>query len=408
VRWAGAAALLVLLAAAGEASAQQTEWVLHETADGAHPDGLEQAWLWQMNRARLDPAAEGARLAALDDPVVQLSYAVFKTDLALLEAELAALAPTPPAAFDRRLWSASRDHAQAMIDADAPFLAGQLDRIVPAGFVYPSVAAVAGNAYGFALEPVHGHAAWAANFGAGPGGMIAGRPNRAIVMGALANVGIAVVPDPDPGDVLGPLVAVASHADANELFADHYNRFLVGTVWEDLDGDGGYDPGEGIGGVGVVPDAGGFFAVTAAGGGFAIPVTSAGTFHVAFSGGGVPPRVRRVEVGADSVLVDYRVPEPAGAGLAAAGALAVLARRRRSARRSGSRLSGRRSPPAPGPALQTTRARRPSIRTRPAAIRRIASGTRRRSAACTRAASVSGVSSSSTGTASCSRIGPVS
>jgi hypothetical protein len=379
-----AAAMLLVASWGGAAGAQQTEWALHKTADGAHPDGLEQAWLWQMNRARQDPAAEGARLAALDDPVVQLSYEAFATDLALLEDELAALATTPPAAFDRRLWTASRDHAQAMIDADEPFVPGQLDRLVPAGFVYPSVAQAAGNAYGFAVNPIHGHAVWSANWGAGSGGMVDGRPNRAILLGALTNVGIAVLPDPDP-DALGPLVAVASHADANELFANHYNRFLVGTVWEDLDADGAYDPGEGIAGVSVVPDAGGFFAVTAAGGGYAIPIPAAGSYTVAFSGGSVPPGQRGATVGASSVLLDYEVPEPGAVagGLAACTALALLGYRR-------------------------SFVLRPSISTRPAAIRRIASGTRRRSAACTRAASVSGVSSSSTGTASWSRIGPVS
>jgi hypothetical protein len=323
------AALLVLLCA-GAANAQQVEWTLHKTADGVHPDGLEQAWLWRMNRARQDPAAEGARLAALDEPGVAEAYEFFHTDLDLLAAELGALAPTPPAAFDRRLWAASRDHAQAMIGADAAFLDHQLDRLLPAGFVYLAGEAQ-GHAYGAALDPGHGHAAWCANWGAGAGGMVEGRPNRAILMSALANVGVAVVPDPDAGDLLGPLVAVASHANANDLFADHHNRFLVGTVWEDLDADGEYDDGEGIGGVEVVPDAGGFFAVTAEGGGFAIPVTSAGTFRVGFSGGGVWSRVRQIEVGADSVLVDYRVPAPSApeAGLAATGALAMLARLRR-------------------------------------------------------------------------------
>jgi hypothetical protein len=282
-----------------------------------------------MNDARTAPAAEGVRLAALDDPVVLDSYDFFATDLDLLASELAALAPVPPAAFDRRLWSASRDHAQAMIDADAASLPGQLDRLVPAGFIYPSVHAAAGNAYGFAVNPIHGHAVWNANWGAGTGGMVDGRPNRAILMSALTNVGIAVVPDPDGGDSLGPLVAVASHADANELFPNHHNRFVVGTVWEDLDADGVYDPGEGIAGVSVVPDAGAFFAVTAAGGGFALPV-SAGSYDVAFSGGGVPPRQRPIAVGADSVLLDYQVPAPSAAagGLAAGTTLAILKRRR--------------------------------------------------------------------------------
>ncbi len=54
------------------------------------------------------------------------------------------------------------------------------------------------------------------------------------------------------------------------------------------------------------------------------------------------------------------------------------------------------------------RVRPSSIRTRPFAISRTASGRRRRSSACTRAARLSGVSSSRTATVSCKRIGPSS
>ena len=37
-----------------------------------------------------------------------------------------------------------------------------------------------------------------------------------------------------------------------------------------------------------MPDAGSFYAVTSPGGGYAIPITAPGTYHVAFSGGGMP------------------------------------------------------------------------------------------------------------------------
>ena len=40
-----------------------------------------------------------------------------------------------------------------------------------------------------------------------------------------------------------------------------YNRFLVGTVWVDSNGNDQYDPGEGIGGVTVEPDQGTYYAV---------------------------------------------------------------------------------------------------------------------------------------------------
>jgi hypothetical protein len=44
--------------------------------------------------------------------------------------------------------------------------------------------------------------------------------------------------------------------------------------------------------------------------------------QVTFSGGGLPTHVADVTVGADSVLVDYEVPEP---GALASGAIAALA-----------------------------------------------------------------------------------
>ena len=103
------------------------------------------------------------------------------------------------------------------------------------------------------------------------------------------------------------------YADPNAL--DHFNRFLVGTVWQDLDANGRYDAGEGFPGVTVTPDLGAYYAVTAAGGGYAIPITSAGTYQVSFSGGGVGPTQLQVTVGGDSELLDLVVPVPEAARL---------------------------------------------------------------------------------------------
>ncbi len=46
------------------------------------------------------------------------------------------------------------------------------------------------------------------------------------------------------------------------LCLNHYNQFIVGTVWKDLDWDGMYDTNEGLGGVTVTPDAGTYYAIT--------------------------------------------------------------------------------------------------------------------------------------------------
>ncbi|OQW88962.1 MAG: hypothetical protein BWK78_08080 [Thiotrichaceae bacterium IS1] len=50
--------------------------------------------------------------------------------------------------------------------------------------------------------------------------------------------------------------------------------FLVGVVYQDQNGNSFYDPGEGLGGVTVMPSEGEYYAVTSSSGGYAIPVDS--------------------------------------------------------------------------------------------------------------------------------------
>ena len=66
---------LLLAASLTTLTAQTTEWVFHKTADGSHPDGNEQQMVWLMNRARANPAAEGAFLAnsGIPDIVVDIA-----------------------------------------------------------------------------------------------------------------------------------------------------------------------------------------------------------------------------------------------------------------------------------------------------------------------------------------------
>jgi len=79
-------------------------------------------------------------------------------------------------------------------------------------------------------------------------------------------------------------------------------------VWQDLNGNNRYDPGEGFTGVTVIPDQGTFFAVTSVGGGYAIPITASGDYTLTFSGGGIgADMTKSVTVGAVSVLLDYEV-----------------------------------------------------------------------------------------------------
>jgi len=316
---------------AASAAAAQVEWTLHKSSDGAHPNADEQCFLWLMNRARQDPAAEGVFLASVDDPDVQSALGWFNVDLGVLMQEFAAIEAKPPAAFDARLYAAASEHSLYLIANDAQNHNGQFDRIATAGFHAWSMR---GNVFSYADSALYGHAGFNVDWGGSDGtGMQTGRGHRLAIMsidGDYTNVGLAAVPETNSATRVGPLVVTGNYANAATSYADHYNRFLVGTVWEDLDGNDRYDPGEGVAGVDVVPSTGPYFSVTGAAGGYAIPLpaaVAAGPVAVSFSGGGVPSHTTVLDVGGTSELVDYAVtdglvPEP---NAAATGTIALLA-----------------------------------------------------------------------------------
>jgi hypothetical protein len=324
--------------AEASASAAQVEWTLHATSDGQHPDANEQEMLWLMNRARQDPAAEGVFLATVDDAMVHSALGYFGVLIPVLEAEFVALAPKPPAAFDARLYEAAYEHSLYLIANDTQSHDGQLARIADAGF-HASV--VRGNVYSYAESALYSHAGFNVDWGSGDGtGMQAERGHRQAVMsidGDYTNVGLAVVPEWNPATQVGPLVVTGDYAHASSRWDDHYNRFVVGTVWEDRNGNGRYDPGEGFAGVTVTPDAGPYFAVTSAGGGYAIPVLETGSLALTFSGSDIPTRTEHIDVADTSILLDYdplAAPEPDTIACAGAALFALaLATKRRGTRR---------------------------------------------------------------------------
>jgi len=72
--------------------------------------------------------------------------------------------------------------------------------------------------------------------------------------------------------------------------------FITGVVYQDTNGNGFYDPGEGIGGVRVDVAGANFFAISTASGGYSVPVPGNGTYNVTFSGGGQTTTQRSVVV----------------------------------------------------------------------------------------------------------------
>lgn len=283
------------------------EWIYHRTADSQHPNGDEQALVWLMNRARRDPAAEGQWLATESDADVASSRIFFQVNTALMQSEFASYAAKPPAAFDARLYQAAKAHSDDLIARDAQDHNQQFDRITAAGFRFTQARA---SVFSYAKSALNAHAAWNIDWGPGDGtGMQPDRGHRLAVMaidGDYTHVGLAVVAETNPANAVGPMVVTGNYGRAAENGVDHFNAFLVGTVWQDTNKNSRYDPGEGYGSVMVQPSQGAYYAMTAAGGGYAIPVTASGALTVRFSGGGIPDASRNVTVNGSSVLLDYQ------------------------------------------------------------------------------------------------------
>ena len=72
--------------------------------------------------------------------------------------------------------------------------------------------------------------------------------------------------------------------------------FITGVVYQDTNGNGFYDPGEGVGGVRIDVAGSNFFAISTASGGYSVPVPTNGSYNVTFSGGGQPTTQRTVTV----------------------------------------------------------------------------------------------------------------
>ncbi len=281
------------------------EWVLHKTEDGSHPDGNEQAMIWLMNRARSNPTKEGLFLSDTGDSQVASAINYFKVNLSILKSEFAAIAPMEPAAFDRRIYEGSQTHSLDLIARDAQDHNGQFQKVSDAGF---SSRGGRASVFSFSRSALHAHAGFNIDWGNGtPDGMQVGRGHRAGLMSSGTNVGIAMVPENNSSTSVGPLVTSIAYLNARSSAQDHFNKFLVGTVWNDDNDNGIYDSGEGLSGVTVMPDDGTYFAITGKHGGYSIPVSADREYSLSFSGGELTaPEQRMAVVQGKSVLVAWK------------------------------------------------------------------------------------------------------
>ena len=279
------------------------EWTFHKDATGATPSGAEQELLWLINDARSDPAAAGEFLATSNNPAIAGDRDGFNVNTTVLQNEFDTYSAKQPLAYDIRLSDAAEVHAQDLIDRDAEDSTGQFQRVADAGF---QTTDVNGNVYSNAENALNAHARFAIDWeDGGTNGVADGRPARALTMSLdteWTNVGLSILAEDDPGTSNGPNVVVENFAIASQA-QDHFNQFIVGTIWEDLNANNRYDDGEGIDNVRVSPNIGDYFARTGEAGGYSIPITEPGDYELTIVGPDFST-VRNVTIDGDSVLVN--------------------------------------------------------------------------------------------------------
>jgi uncharacterized protein YkwD len=276
------------------------------------PSGDEQQTLELINRMRQNPAAELPLLENSTDPAVQEAFKFFNVNLTELATEWATLTAAPPLAWNADLATSALGHDELMLsdNTQSHQLPGEpdlADRATAAG--YTNYSTLRESVFAYATSVFDAHASFAVDFGTTPTGIQDPPGHRENIMAMdVSEVGIAEITGPGSGDgsEVGPLLFT-------EDFGSQFNQgnpFLLGSVYNDTNGDGFYTSGEGLAGVTVqVVGAGGTFnTTTLSAGGYQVQVP-AGTYSITFSGGSLsqPFTINQVVVGTSNVERDYSV-----------------------------------------------------------------------------------------------------
>jgi uncharacterized protein YkwD len=278
-----------------------------------NPSDEEQYILELINAARAHPAGEGQMLASLSDAQISYYYTYYGVDRGQLITDFAGYAAKPPLAFSPELNASALEQS---IDQAVHGFQGHNSsngtrfsvRISDTGYKW---AALGENVFAYVENPFFGHVGLIVDWG------VPSLDHRANIMNLRANfptfkqIGIGYVPTSVPD--FGPFVITEDFGAP----ADDTESFLVGVVYNDANGNGVYDLGEGLGGVTITTDTGAYYTKTSASGGYVLPLPAgSGTLTITASGGGLgAPRVTTISYGdATNVKVDFttaQAPSPA-------------------------------------------------------------------------------------------------
>jgi hypothetical protein len=231
--------LCLSLLCPGETLPRQAARDVYEAID-REPTPQETLILELMNRFRANPVAECDLIAPPGKSGGGVDWDMFRR-------EMKALKPSPPLAFNLEILDAARKHSWYMIKNEMTHMeqpgkpgftgVGPGDRMKAAG--YKGFGA-AENAFRDSGGPLDSHVGYIVDNGAGPGGMQPERGHRRNMMGAGYN---EVGPGSIPHDGRLCVTHNFGHRDV---------RLACGVSFIDLNGNGFYDIGEGLGGVTVV------------------------------------------------------------------------------------------------------------------------------------------------------------
>jgi hypothetical protein len=274
------------------------------------PTNEEQYYLELINRARANPTAEGIRLALTTDPAVISAYTAFGVDLVLMQAQFALLAGAPPLSMNATLLNAARAHSQNMLQNNYQGHSGPDGSVSTRLAAYTSGAngwSIGENVYAYSKSVWYGHAGFEVDWGgtALTGGMQSPPGHRQNIHSTtFREVGIGVVLGSNGGSGgVGPQLVTQDFGTVGGLLP-----FVTGVVYRDLNNNGFYDPGEGVGGVTVTIANVSSYAVTASAGGYSVPVLGNGNYTVTFSGGSAPTVQKAVSVvNGQNTKADYIV-----------------------------------------------------------------------------------------------------
>lgn len=289
---------------------------------GFLPTDFEQLQFELINLLRTDPSGEFVRLVQDGSgvtPQIEAAISYFGVDLSALEQQLGSLSAVAPLAWNRALADAADYHTGIMIQHDsqthqAPGEPTLRERTVDAG--YTSQSYLGENVYAFTEDPLHGHAGFVIDWGfdadddpngdfasAGDGIQDPAGHRISLMHEAFFEVGVGAAAETDLATDVGPYVVTQNFGGPTDYAAQ-----FLGVVVADLDEDGFYDIGEGLGGVAITlqsqADNSTLTTTSWDSGGWQI-AAPAGTYTITFSGGGLEADIELVAtLAGENVKVD--------------------------------------------------------------------------------------------------------